>query len=264
MRSAITKGLVPLLLTTTGFLAACHAPAHGSTAAPASSAPASSAPASVAPVSAAPPASPAPASPAPKPKVSKATLDYFLAVALGTKSTDKDNVVYRWTDELVTVRVHGLTDAGRSCLTKTIADFNALSRTTDLQLAEGPGDIELYVTPLSKFHSLDAQYDFHDNDVAWFNTHRDGNYNIDSATVLIRSDDTTARERCRLIRGELTQTMGFTEDSAKYASSIFYSEYTDAPSQYSPLDKAVIRLMYGDIIQPGDNRKTVTGRVTIS
>ncbi|XVU23321.1 DUF2927 domain-containing protein [Actinoplanes sp. CA-054009] len=256
MRSAVTKGFLPLLLITAGSLAACHAPAHGATSAPASSAPSSSAPASAAPVSTAPP-SPKPV----KPKVSKAALDYFFTVALEAKSTA---VVNRWTDELVTVRTHGFSSAATTCLTKTIADFNALSKTTDLRLADGPGDIEMYVAPLAKFHSLDPAYDYADGDVAFFNTGWAQDHQINEATILIRADDTTASERCRLIRGELTESMGLTEESSKHPTSIFYSEYTDAPSQYSALDKAVIRLMYDPAIHPGDNRKTITSHVTVS
>ncbi|SNY59994.1 DUF2927 domain-containing protein [Paractinoplanes atraurantiacus] len=240
-----------LLIAALGSLTACHAPAHGSTAAPAQSPTVSPAP---------PTTKPAPSPKPVKPKVSKAALDYFFTVGLEAKA---DSVVNKWTDEVVTVRPHGFTSAATTCLTKTITDFNALTKTTDLRLADGPGDIEIYVAPLSKFRSLDSGYGYAADDIAYFSTDWDQDHQIDKATILIRADETTAAERCRLIRGELTESMGLTEESDKHPSSIFYSEYSSAPSQYSALDKAVIRLMYDGAIHPGDNRKTITANVTV-
>jgi hypothetical protein len=257
MRSAITKGfcgMLPLLVITFGSLTACRTQPHGVVAAPATSV---SVP--VAPATTTPAPSPKPA----KPKVSKAALDYFFTVALGTGAANKTSVVNLWTDEVVTVGVHGFTNAGRRCLSKTISDFNALTRTTDLRVADGPGDIEIYIAPITKFHSLDPSYEYASDDVAYFSTHWGDDHQMTDATVLIRSDGTTASERCRLIRGELTESMGLSEESAKHPSSIFYSEFSDAPAQYSALDKAIIRLMYDGAIEPGDDRKTVTSKVIV-
>ncbi|MEV4343902.1 DUF2927 domain-containing protein [Actinoplanes sp. NPDC049596] len=256
MRSAVSKGVLSLLLITSGFLAACHKPAHGSVAAPE---------ASVSVTATTKPASTPRPSPSKvvKPKISQAALNYFFAVALGTGDGNRGNVVNRWTDELVAVRVHGFTDAGRSCLDKTIADFNALTRSNDLRLGDGPGDVEIYIAPISKFKSIVPAYDYAEDDAAYYTTTWAGEHQISKATILIRSDRSTAAERCRLIRGELTEVMGLSEESAQHPDSIFYSEYSDAPSRYSALDKAIIRLMYDGAIQPGDSRHAVEGKVTI-
>ena len=51
-------------------------------------------------------------------------------------------------------------------------------------------------------------------------------------------------ERKHLIREELTQSLGFPNDSKKYPNSIFYSKWYEDTIEYSNIDKAIIKLHY--------------------
>ncbi|WP_436532681.1 DUF2927 domain-containing protein [Actinoplanes sp. HUAS TT8] len=246
------RRVLPVLLLATVALAGCKAAAHQATTALASAAPAPSA--SVAPSATTPPPAPV------KPRVSKAGLTYFFAVAFGADSGDKYNVVTKWFSPQVTVRVHGGNAASRSCLDKVISDFNGLTATTDLKLTTAPADIELHFVPKSKFKSIDPRAGGGDASVSidWSDLHF-----ITDAIVLVRSNGITEHSRCVLIREELTRGMGFLKSSKTYRDSVFYYDYDAAATKYSAIDKELIRLMYSGVLQVGDDRKAVTGAVTV-
>ena len=46
-----------------------------------------------------------------------------------------------------------------------------------------------------------------------------------------------------VLREEITQSMGFTNDTYQYSNSIFYQGYSTI-TEYSELDKEVIKLFY--------------------
>ncbi|WP_052720566.1 DUF2927 domain-containing protein [Actinoplanes rectilineatus] len=207
-------------------------------------------------------ASPSPSPSPSQPGVDQQTLRYFFEVALGGEYGDKFSVATMWTQPVVTVRVNGKpTAAARDCLDTVIADFNALTATTDLKLVDEPADLEMHFVPLSKFASIEKNY-VKGNDgfiyVYWSDSHA-----ITEGTVLIRSTGIPERIRCHLIREELTQGMGLLRDSDRYPGSVFYGGYEPAPTGYSAMDKRLIRLLYSGAIRPGDDRDTVTAAVRV-
>ncbi|WP_305789940.1 DUF2927 domain-containing protein [Symbioplanes lichenis] len=244
--------VLPVLLLTTMALAACTRPAGPSPSA------ASSKPVLVSPASPSVTPSPAP----PRPVISKAGLGYFFDIALGSEYGEKSAPVIRWTKPQVTIQVHGKpTKSAKTCLAKVVADFNALSRSTDLKIKNGPADIDLHFAPLATFKSLEPDY-VTGND-GFVHVEWNGARVITSANVLIRSSGLGSAVRCHLIREELTQGMGLLRDSNKHPGSIFYGKYFPAPTRYSKLDKEVIRLLYSDAIHPGDTKSVVTRAVTV-
>ena len=58
---------------------------------------------------------------------------------------------------------------------------------------------------------------------------------------VVRSEDNIQRKH--VLREELTQALGFGNDSFRYPDSIFYQEWTEIQN-YSELDKEVIKMMY--------------------
>lgn len=204
------------------------------------------------------PATPSPS--ATKPVISKAGLSYFFTVALGAEYGSTARFVARWTKPVVTVRLHGKVDTrSRGCLNKVVADFNALTATTDLRLTTDPADIEVHIAPVSRFRSLVKSY-VRGND-GYVSTRWSTAGTIVRATVLIRSSGISDRTRCHLIREELTQGMGLLRDSGRYWNSIFQIDYDAKPVTYSKIDKEVIRLLYSGALQPGDDRKDVRAAV---
>jgi hypothetical protein len=63
-------------------------------------------------------------------------------------------------------------------------------------------------------------------------------------------------ERRHLLREELTQSLGLMNDTNDYPDSIFYQAWT-ITTQYSEIDKKIIRLLYHQDIKAGMNRLQV-------
>ena len=77
----------------------------------------------------------------------------------------------------------------------------------------------------------------------WIN-HSMDNY-ISSCRVFIDTERTsTTDERKHLLREELTQSLGFPNDSFKYPNSIFYSKWVVDTTEYTNLDKEIIKIHY--------------------
>ncbi|BCY11348.1 DUF2927 domain-containing protein [Actinoplanes sp. L3-i22] len=240
----------PVLLLAVLALGACRAPAHPVAARPSAS------------LSPSPSISVLPPTTAPvKPVISKAGLAYFNTVALGVATGDKYSVVTKWTLPVVTVRVQGGDARARTCVNTVIADFNALTATSDLRLSANPADIEVHLAPVSKFKSLLPQYES-GND-GWVNVQWSRLHYITGATVLVRSTGNNATDRCHLLREQLTEGMGLLGATKKYRSSIFYGEYYPTVTKYSAIDKEVIRLLYSEAVQPGDDKARVRASVTV-
>ena len=66
-----------------------------------------------------------------------------------------------------------------------------------------------------------------------------------------------------MIRQELTEVTGVTGSSRKHPDSVLYDGYRASATKYSALDKEVIRLMYGGVVQAGDDKKAITAKVTV-
>ena len=74
-------------------------------------------------------------------------------------------------------------------------------------------------------------------------THNGGNIKHSEIFIDIYRTSTN-KERMHLLREELTQSLGFPNDSKKYPNSIFYSKWYEDTVEYSNIDKAIIKLHY--------------------
>lgn len=234
-------------------MAGCTTPTPKSTAGAAS--PSASASPTPSVVASSPSASPTPTPT--RPRVTKKALNYFFAITIGSEyAKTKVDYIVKWTKPTVTVRTDGtMTSGDKSCLAAVIADFNALSQSTDLQLTTAKtSDIVMHFAPMTKFKSLEPSY-VKGNDgffhVEWTN------YVLRMGNILVRSTGITQTARCSIVREELTQAMGLMKDSYQYADSIFYQRYS-TPTKYSALDKQIIALLYDDMLEPGMTKAEVT------
>lgn len=190
-----------------------------------------------------------------KPHISDQVMNYFLEIVIGSEYGGKNDIVTRWVEPKVLVKVYGHPDVTFStCLEQTIADFNALSTSTKLILTQVAEDIDIHVVPEREFSAIEPHYVPVNEGFFWSSWNEKGE--IQSARILIDSERVTSQERCHLIREELTQSMGFRRDSTLYADSIFYGPWT-ATTAYSDLDKEVIRMIYRYGLRAGMTREDV-------
>jgi hypothetical protein len=207
---------------------------------------------------------PAPSPQAPptptKPEISKAALKYFYKIALGAEYMNDEKVVTKWNRAIVTVHAEGsVSAASRKCLNKVIADFNALTATTDLELTSArTADVKVHFAPVSRFPSIEPNYV--PGNYGFFYVRWQG-HAITDAVVLISTTGITNTARCHLIREELTQSTGLMRDSNDYPTSVFYGPWTTS-TRYSSMDKQLIRLLYSGALRPGDNQREVAEAVT--
>lgn len=76
-------------------------------------------------------------------------------------------------------------------------------------------------------------------------------YIITRANILIDNSIQSQDQRNHLLREELTQSFGIMKDSYAYTDSIFHADYGYTPTEYSELDKQVIRILYDRKLSPG-------------
>jgi len=74
--------------------------------------------------------------------------------------------------------------------------------------------------------------------------------------ILIASERLSQQERSHLIREELTQSLGIMKDSNRYNDSIFFQGWTNTIN-YTPIDRAIISLLYDSRLKPNMTRDQV-------
>ncbi|MGV0026573.1 DUF2927 domain-containing protein [Phormidesmis priestleyi] len=183
---------------------------------------------------------------------------YFMEVAMGTEySSVKDAAKVRKWQEDLRIQVLGTpTKADLETLKTVVSEINELTAgTIRLQLVAQNPNVTIHFAPEWKFKQLEPNYQPVNYGYFWTRWNHD---TITSANILITSKQVTQKERSHLIREELTQALGLMQDSNRYADSMFYQPWTDV-TQYSSLDRALIKMLYSPQIRPGMTQAQVIG-----
>ena len=78
---------------------------------------------------------------------------------------------------------------------------------------------------------------------------KEGDNHIINSKVFIDTERNDSLVRLKhLLREELTQALGFPNDSYKYSNSIFQQKWTEV-TEYSKIDKEIIKLHYNNTPQ---------------
>lgn len=184
-------------------------------------------------------------------------IDYFTEIVFGAEFGDKIPVIKKWTNN-IRIKVNGEpTEADMQTVSNIIDDFNELISGINIKTVENKENLTITFTPESNFSGIDQNYVPTNYGFFWALWH-DDNFVIYNASILIASADITQQERSHLIREELTQSLGLMNDSNKYKDSIFYQEWSDV-TEFSEIDKAVIKLLYLKKINPSMSKQQVLG-----
>lgn len=147
----------------------------------------------------------------------------------------------RWQSP-VRIAIYGTpTDSNWQELNSVIQELSQLTG-LDIAIAQQGeySNIALHFIPEAEFSQVVPQYI--PLNLGFFWVDREGS-TLTNAIVLISTTGVTPEEQNHLLREELTQSLGFPNDSERYEDSIFYAKWTTT-SQYSGLDRCVIRLLY--------------------
>jgi hypothetical protein len=174
-------------------------------------------------------------------------IDYLTTIAFGVEYGESEAQVKKWTENL-RIKVSGTpTDEDKQTLKKVVTELNSLQEQITLELVDERPNVEMFFVPEAEFAGIEPNYEPTNYGFFWVNWNSAGE--IYKARILISTDQVTQQERSHLIREELTQSLGLMRDSIKYPDSIFYARWTEV-TEYSELDKAIIKMLYSDEIEP--------------
>ena len=137
-------------------------------------------------------------------------------------------------------------------LSQVISELNELTGGLELELVQENANIDIHFEPESKFPSILPDYVPGNTGfvLVWWHGSE-----IYEATILIASDQGVIH-RSHLIIEELTQALGLLRDSYSYPESIFYQDWS-LVTEYSDIDREIIRILYHDDVVPGMTREDV-------
>nr|WP_290228192.1 DUF2927 domain-containing protein [Trichocoleus desertorum] len=181
-------------------------------------------------------------------------ISYFLEVTMGGEFGASAPRVRKWQGP-VKIKIHGSpTSEDLRTLQAVIQDIEGLTEGLQLQMDQDNPNLEIYFVPESDFRRYEPNYQPLNYGFFW--THWNEQNTIYNARILISTVGVSQKERSHLIREELTQSLGLMQDSSRYPDSIFFQGWTD-PTEYSEIDKALLRMLYRPEIQPGMTRSQV-------
>lgn len=182
-------------------------------------------------------------------------INYFIEIALGAEFGDTVPVIKKWNNNIRIKIIGAPTSADLETINLIVSDLNELMSGVNVKVVDKNENITITFSPESDFSKIDTNYVPTNFGFFWSLWH-DDNYEIYNSRILVSSADITQAERSHLIREELTQSLGLMNDSNKYEDSIFYQDWTDV-TEYSPIDKNVIQLLYSKKIKPGMTKEQV-------
>lgn len=184
-------------------------------------------------------------------------IEYFTEIALGVEFGDEIPVIKKWTDNIRIKIIGKPIEADMQIINSIISDLNYLIGEIKIKLVDKKENLTITFSPENQFKAIDQNYVPTNYGFFWALWH-DDNYVIYESHILISSAGLTQQARSHLIREELTQSLGLMNDSNKYHNSIFYQGWTDV-TEFSKIDKSVIKLLYLKNIKPGMSKEQVLG-----
>ncbi len=186
---------------------------------------------------------------------SQKEIEYFTEIALGAEFGDEVPVIKKWTDN-IRIKIDGEpTEADLNTLNNIVNDLNELISGIKIKIVDKNENLTITFSPESGFSEVDPNYVPINYGFFWALWH-DDDYVIYEARILISTTELTQKERSHLIREELTQSLGLMNDSKKYNDSIFYQDWTTV-TEFSEMDRAVIKLLYLKKTTPGMSKEQV-------
>lgn len=173
---------------------------------------------------------------------------YFSEVVLRTETGSGSRAVRKWTSDLA-IEIRGdPTEADLRTMSEVIAELNKLVAPLELRMVSETPNVIVHFVPEAEFGAVLTEYRPPNRGFHWVSWNDHGE--IYEATIVISITGLSQAERSHIIREELTQSLGLLMDSSRYPDSIFYSGWTTV-TEYSDLDRAVIRLLYDPQVEPG-------------
>jgi hypothetical protein len=181
------------------------------------------------------------------------TVEYFKEIALqaeySTKSKRREHPIKFYND--INILIEGQTD-NSSCkyVEKVIKELNQLITPVKLRILKSKRGANLFVFFGTEEEFISAYPVFKSKKnlrgTVGYCIVRSSNHKIQNLFVFVNTQKANTSNLLKhVIREEITQALGFPNDSEKYPTSIFYDKKSNV-TEYSVLDKRLIEFLYND------------------
>ena len=179
-------------------------------------------------------------------RFSKEERDYFKKIALSSEFSDNDNgVVCHWKSDLRIFVKGEKPDYLVAELNRIVSELNEIIDPIDLVIVDNEDE--------SNYQILFGSEQEYNNFKPGSKEHTPNNWGlfiINSGEEIRRGTMYVDIYRCEsiegqkhLLREELTQSLGLTNDAFDYPESIFYQKWSET-TEYAPIDRKLIEMLY--------------------
>jgi hypothetical protein len=179
-------------------------------------------------------------------RFSKEERDYFKKIALSSEFSDNDNgVVCRWKSDMRIFVKGEKPDYLMDELNSIVSELNEIIDPIDIVLVDNEDE--------SNYQILFGSEQEYNNFKPGSKEHTPNNWGlfiINSGKEIRRGTMYVDIYRCEsiegqkhLLREELTQSLGLTNDTFDYPESIFYQKWSET-TEYAPIDRVLIDMLY--------------------
>ena len=177
---------------------------------------------------------------------------YVGEVAIGTEYSRTDQVVLKWS-EPARLSVFNGTAREERVVGQVVEQINQALDSTEMSIdvlaaEDKEATLKVIFTPYAKFKKVASEHGFEavPNNIGGFYIWWNHRHEIERAVVLLSNDQLKNRALHHFTLEEISQSLGFAGDSARFEKSVFYEneeEFGDAV-QFSPLDKKLMCFIY--------------------
>jgi hypothetical protein len=179
-----------------------------------------------------------------KTKYSQETVEYFDEIAMGTEDGRRYDHVTRYTTD-VKIYMEGhqpqyIVDE----LNSIVSELNSIINTIDVQVTNSKSDANMIIS-IGSLDKIKNEYPVFKNTI-YENANAGFGIGTNYSNVFLNTNNIRSAQHAKhVLREELTQAMGLTNDSYKYPESVFYEGVSEV-TEYAPIDRELIDILYNN------------------
>lgn len=178
-------------------------------------------------------------------------IDYFCSVGLSAEYNESPNAVLKWTGPVKYFISGEATQADRDKVASLAAALNAVAGFPGISEAASPDEANLSISFVDLEGMTEAAGGAYNGYVTvWWDS------GVISRGEIYYRTDLEQSHRDAVIVEELCQSLGLLQDTYDHPESIFYQYHTEIDWP-SPLDWAIIELLYSPELRPGMDEESV-------
>ena len=179
-----------------------------------------------------------------KTKYSQETVEYFDEIAMGTEDGRRYDHITRYTTD-VKIYMEGhqpqyIVDE----LNSIVSELNGIINTVDVQVTNSKSDANMVIS-IGSLDKIKNEYPVFKNTI-YQNANAGFSIGMNYSNVFLNTNNIRSVQHAKhVLREELTQAMGLTNDSYKYPESVFYEGVSEV-TEYAPIDVEIIKMLYNE------------------